>query len=925
MPAVNFKAREFVERWKDKGSEDQDSHKFWFDFFENVLECSDPYEYLDFERKVEDGKIDIYVNHTKVIIEQKSRNVSLTKPKKQSDGSLLTPFEQAKRYDNKLGVHDKANWIIICNFKALMIYDMASDPNGHNPIEIQLQDIPGNTNLVRFLIDDKFKDVIIEQQLSFKAGKLIAKLYDALKPRYKDPDNENSLKSLNKLCVRLVFCLYAEDAGLFNPNDNHMFGNYLKQFSAREIRRRLIDLFAVLNQRPEEREVYLEEDDPDLAKFPYVNGNLFKFESKETEEIPPFTDEIKHLLITECSDSLDWSKISPTIFGALFESTLNQVTRRVRGMHYTSVENIHKVIDPLFLDDLKEELKAIKKISVAKKKELAVVRFQDKLASLKFLDPACGSGNFLTETYICLRRLENELIRSYTDVSFLESEDFNPVKVSINQCYGIEINDFAVAVANTALWIAESQMLQETESIIKRSIEFFPLRSHSNIYCANALRIDWNAVVPKTELSYIIGNPPFSGARTMIRPEKEDVELIWADTKNRGNLDYVTCWYRVAADYIKDTGIQVSLVSTNSICQGEQAGILWNEMFSRGMHINKAYQTFVWDSEADEKAHVYCVIVQFAAAEEKSKTLFIKESQRKVSYINQYLTALEVPMILSRSKPLCSVPEIGIGNKPVDGGFYLFTEEEMREFINREPGSQKYFKKWYGADELLNNYCRYCLWLGDCEPHDLKGLRLCAERVKKVREYRLASKSEGTRKLADKPTRFHVENMPEANYIVIPKVSSEKRRYVPMSFMTPDVFASDLLHILPNASSYDFGILESIVHMAWLRMVTGRLKSDYRYSKDIVYNNFIWPKPSNDQRSRVEKTANGILAARKLHPDSSLSELYNDDLMPFDLRRAHEENDKAVLELYGLEATATEEDIVKKLFKMYSKKIRNGQ
>lgn len=482
MAAVNQQALEFIAEWKDKGDEKQDSQKFWFSLFKNVLNVSNPEAYLNFEQRVKLGHtsfIDVYIAQTKVIIEQKGKEIDLRKKAKQSDGQELTPFEQARRYNVSLPHSQKARWIVTCNFQTFLIYDMENDPNGLNPIELKLDDLGTKYNELKFLVEYQDQKIIEEQQLSIKAGELIGRIYDLLKPQYKDPESPNTLKSLNKLCVRLVFCLYAEDAGLFSRNDNHIFGNYLKKTETKHLRKALLELFAVLDQDPDknERDPYI---DDELAKFPYVNGNLFKIESPETDEIPNFTDELKQLLIEDCSEGFDWADISPTIFGALFESTLNPETRRSGGMHYTSIENIHKVIDPLFLDDLKDEFEKLKQYKTDKKINQEFLKLQNKLASLKFLDPACGSGNFLTETYLCLRKLENELILFQSkNQSFLEFE--NPVKVSIKQFYGIEINDFAVAVANTALWIAESQMLHETENIIHREIDFLPLKTNRSV------------------------------------------------------------------------------------------------------------------------------------------------------------------------------------------------------------------------------------------------------------------------------------------------------------------------------------------------------------------------------------------------------------------------------------------------------------
>ena len=640
----------------------------------------------------------------------------------------------------------------------------------------------------------------------------------------------------------------------------------------------------------------------------------------------------KELIDYLINKETDLSLISPTILGSIFESTLNLETRRKGGIHYTSIENIHKVIDPLFLDDLKIELNEILEYKQENVRNAKLREFQDKIASLTFLDPACGSGNFLIETYLSLRDLEDEILiklyganeRDGFQTKLIEDAQ---VKVSINQFYGIEINDFAVDVAKTALWIAEYQCLQKTlEKGINTNVQTLPLKSNNNIIVANALRMDWNDLIHNSQLNYIMGNPPFIGARNMKKgsSQKKDVEEVWKGTKNLGNLDYVTCWYKIASEYMKETKIQASLVSTNSICQGEQAGLLWKSMFDKGIVINNAYRTFIWDNESpSKKAHVYCVIVQFSYVSNAVKKLFAEKTSipSEVSYINQYLLPFKVSIVENRENPLSDIPTIGTGNQPIDGGYYLFHEDEMKEFIKKEPKSAKYFKKWYGAKEVINGFCRYCLWLGDCKPNEIRSMPLCLDRVEKVKEFRLSSPREQTKKYADKPTRFYIENVPKGDYIVLPETSSENRKYIPFGFMNADVFCSNRLKLMPNATLFNFGVLTSIVHMAWMRTVTGRLELRYSYSIGIVYNNFVWVKPTEQQKEKIEKTAQSILDARNKYPESTLADLYDSLTMPPELRKAHENNDKAVLELYGLSKNSTEEQIVELLFKLYDAKI----
>ena len=909
-------AKQFASYWKERGYEKGESQSFWLSLLREVYGVEHPEQFISFEEQVHldhTSFMDGFIPSTKVLIEQKGLGKDLNKAIRQSDGTYLNPFQQAKRYITELPVSKHPRWVVTCNFSEFYIYDM--ERPGGEPEKLLLANLEKEYYRLQFLVDKGNEHLQREMEVSIAAGEIVGLLYDAFYKQYADPSSERALKSLNILCVRLVFCLYAEDAGIFGRHG--MFHDYLAELEARKMRRALIELFKVLDTPPEQRDPYLKEDFPELAAFPYVNGGLFQ---DEEIEIPPVTDEIRDLLLSKASAEFDWSEISPTIFGAVFESTLNPETRRSGGMHYTSIENIHKVIDPLFLEELKGELRHICEIAVEKERNRQLRGFQKKLASLRFLDPACGSGNFLTETYISLRRLENEVLREleYDQIMIGDAKN-NPIEVSIAQFYGIEINDFAVTVAKTALWIAESQMMKETEAIVLMHLDFLPLKTNASIVEGNALRLDWESVVPKGKLSYIMGNPPFLGARLMSKNQKADVNNIFAGWKNAGNLDYVCCWYKKCTDMMAGTAIRSALVSTNSVSQGESVANLWKPLFDTGVHIDFAHRTFRWDSEAKIKAHVHCVIIGFSVSPNaKARLLFTDGRYQEVSNINGYLLNAENVFIESRKKPICDVPEIGIGNKPIDGGFYLFEKDAMEEFIKKEPASKKYFRPWYGAREFINCKPRYCLWLGECSPAELRKMPLCRERVAQVREYRLASPSAGTIKLADKPTRFHVENMPKGNYIVIPEASSERRRYVPMGFFTPDILCSNLVKIIPNATVYHLGVLTSNVHMAWMRAVCGRLKSDYRYSKDIVYNNFPWPEPTDAQKEKITQTARGILNARALYPDSSLADLYDEVTMPPELRRAHQNNDRAVMQAYGMPIKGTTESIcVAELMKRY--------
>ena len=903
-------AAEFAERWKGRGYERGESQPFWIDLLSNVFGVETPSNgFITFEdhRMVDSSNfIDGRIPSTKVLIEQKSLGKDLRKGILQSDGSLLNPFQQARRYVVSLPVSEHPRWIVTCNFSEFLVYDM-EQPNGE-PEEILLENLGKEYYRLMFLVDAKNEHLSKEMQVSIQAGEIVGRIYEALLKQY-DDNSPEALRWLNILCVRIVFCLYAEDAGIFTHDQFH---NFLVTYEAKDLRRALRDLFEVLNTPKEKRSKYLQEE---LAAFPYTNGGLFE----EQIEIPQFTEELKESLLQNASLDFDWSEISPTIFGAVFESTLNPETRRSGGMHYTSIENIHKVIDPLFLNDLRHELDEILEEKVEKQRQKKLDAYQDKLASLTFLDPACGSGNFLTETYLSLRRLENEAIRERYHGQMMMGEFINPIKVSIQQFYGIEINDFAVTTATTALWISEAQMLNETERIIHQDIDFLPLKSYTNIHEGNALRMDWETVVPKDHLNYIIGNPPFVGYSLQSKKQKEDLKALMVGFGN--NIDYVAGWYYKASQLIRGTNTRCALVSTNSITQGEQATAIWKPMFELfGIHFNFAYRTFRWDSEASLKAHVHCVIIGFSCHNNPAKQPIIFEGERhnQVDNINPYLLAAPTVFIESRKKPICNVPEITKGSIPVDDGNLIIEADEYDDFIRREPNAKKYIHRFVGAREFLHDLPRYCLWLIGSSPKEINQLPMVRERVAKTREFRLSSNKAATRKFADYPTRFMEIRQPKANYIIVPSHSSENRRYVPMGFMSPEVICSNANLMIPNASLYHFGILQSNVHMAWMRAVCGRLEMRYRYSNDVVYNNFPWPNPTEEQMAKIEQTAQAILDARALYPDSSLADLYDELTMPVELRKVHQDNDRAVMAAYGFPVkTMTESQCVAELFKLY--------
>lgn len=913
-------AKQFAQDWQGRGDEKQETQTFWLALLQKIFGIEEPEKYISFERRVEvddpkTGKsttkfIDGYIPQTRVLIEQKGQDVDLRKGYRQSDGSLLSPYQQARRYGGYLPQSEQPRWIIVCNFREFHIHDM-NRPNDE-PEVLELADLEKEYHRLQFIIDTTSDHIKKEMDISLKAGELVGVLYDALLEQYQDPNDPETLKSLNALCVRLVFCLYAEDAGIFGRH--LMFHDYLSAHE-REARRALIDLFRVLDQKPEERDPYM---DDDLAAFPYVNGGLF---SDENIIIPRLNEEIVSLILHKASENFNWSEISPTIFGAVFESTLNPETRRSGGMHYTSIENIHKVIDPLFLDGLKAELEEIRKIPVERTRKQKLEAFQQKLAGLTFLDPACGSGNFLTETYLSLRRLENQVLALLHNNQIVFDVG-NPIQVSIGQFYGIEINDFAVTVAKTALWIAESQMMKETEDVVHMSLDFLPLKSYANIIEGNAMRLDWESVVPKHKLNYIMGNPPFVGASMMTKEQKNEAVAVYGTGKRVNSIDYVGAWYHKAAAIMQGTVIRSAFVSTNSITQGEQVAPLWGKLLNEyHVHIDFAYRTFRWNSEAKEKAAVHCVIIGFSVAPSSHQKYIYTNTAVQASNINPYLLDAPDVLIVSRNNPICDVPRITYGNKPSDGGHLILSKEERDSLIQKDSSIAPFIRRYVGSKDFINNdEVRYCLWLKDASPSIYRKNPDIMFRLNEVRKMRLASSAAPTRALAEKPYLFFSTPQTDTNYLCIPEVSSERRRYIPIGFMDKSIIASNKLLIIPDATIYHFGILTSNVHMAWTRTVCGRLKSDYQYSGAIVYNNFPWPTPTDAQKAKIEQTAQAILDARALYPDASLADLYDELTMPPELRTAHQQNDRAVMQAYGFSVRdMTESSCVAALMKMYQR------
>lgn len=914
-------AKAFAETWKGRGYEKGETHSFWLSLLRDVYGVAYPEGFIFFEEQVDlshKSFIDASIPETHVMIEQKSLGKDLSKPIKQSDGTTLTPYQQAKRYAAELPYSKRPRWIVASNFAEFRVYDM-ENPQAEPEI-ILLENLDKEYYRLQFLVNVKSRDAKKEMEISLAAGEIVGKLYDALLKQYKDPNNEESLKSLNKLCVRLVFCLYAEDAEIFGRR--HMFRDYLKSFQPQNVRRGLIDLFEILATPDDKRDPYINDN---LKEFPYVNGGLFE---DGKIEIPNFTDEILNLLLQHASENFDWSGISPTIFGAVFESTLNPETRRAGGMHYTSIENIHKVIDPLFLDDLKKELETLKELKQPKTRKQKMKEFQEKLASLTFLDPASGSGNFLTETYISLRRLENEALKEQFGAEIVLGDLDNPIRVSIGQFYGIEINDFAVTVAKTALWIAEAQMMEETEGIVHMNLDFLPLKSYANVVEGNALRLDWGEVVPRDKVDYIMGNPPFVASTGRVSNENSHAKGMLSDQqkadkikifgKKGGILDYVACWYKVAAEYMKGTNAKAAFVSTNSICQGQQVAPLWKPLFEQGVKIHFAHQTFKWESESSKTATVFVVIVGFTYVQCGSY-LYSGDKKSAVNNINGYLINADNVFIEKRKEPLSDVPVMVRGFQATDGGNLILSIKDRNELIKKEPQAEKWLRPFMMGKDFIDRKPRYCLWLLDITPNELNKLPLVKKRVADCKEWReKQTKSGDAYKLKDIPHLLRpfkqYNNVP---YIAVPKVSSGMRKYIPMDYLPSEVIPGDKLFIVQGAEIYHFGVMMSNVHMAWQNIVCSKYGPSYSYSSSLAYHNFPWPNPTDAQKQTIEQTAQAILDARAKYPDASLADLYDETTMPPELRKAHQANDRAVMAAYGFDTKISEAECVAKLMERY--------
>ena len=931
---IKSRALAFSREWDDATDEASEAKPFWIAFFD-IFGLTDK-RVATFELNVKkhgggQGYVDLFWPGM-LLVEQKSRGKNLD-----------AAFEQALGYFPGLAERDLPQVIVVCDFARFRVHRLTTGET----IEFALKDLHKHIRLFGFIAGYKALEIKAQDPVNIKAAERMGRLHDALKA------SGYTGHPLEVLLVRLLFCLFADDTGIFQPAQ--AFRAFVEERTApdgSDLGPRLAQLFQVLNTADgaggegntiSRRSTALDEQ---LAAFPYINGRLFE----ENLPLADFTAAMREALLDACA--LDWSAISPAVFGSLFQSIMDEKARRNLGAHYTSEENILKLIKPLFLDELWAEFEKVKR------HRNKLFEFHKKLRSLAFFDPACGCGNFLVIAYRELRELELAVLRASIRDGQMGVDIHGLIHVDVDQFHGIEIEEFPAQIAQVALWLTDHQMNVRLSEDFGFYYARIPLRTRPHIVHGNALTQDWNEVLPAERCSYVLGNPPFVGAKYMDDAQRADTRAVFVGIDNAGLLDFVAAWYVKAARYlVPNPAVRVAFVSTNSIVQGEQVGVLWGWLLARGLHIHFAHRTFAWSNEARGKAAVHCVIVGFGLEDRAGKVIYEYDDIRgephpvEAGNINPYLVDAPDVVLPRRSSPICPVPEIGIGNKPIDDGNYLFTTEERDAFIAREPASTKWFRRWIGSIEFLNGFERWCLWLGECPPAELRAMPEAMKRVQAVKAARLASPSAPTQKLAATPTRFHVENMPATPYLVLPEVSSERRLFIPFGFEQPSTLCSNLVKIAPGATLIHFGILSSTMHNAWVRTTCGRLKSDYRYSKDIVYNNFPWPdlpadraepvgsdssggiepKPAlpsvNRSLSAIEVAAQGVLDARAkfqsgAHP-ASLADLYDPLTMPPALLKAHQKLDAAVDKAYkacgGKKSYKSDAERVAFLFERYQR------
>lgn len=888
---IKDRALKFTKEWQGESRERAEKDTFWNDFF-NVFGISRR-RLATFEEPVKklnnkQGFIDLFWKGT-LLVEHKSKGKNLD-----------AAFEQATDYFHGIKEHELPKYVLVSDFENFKLYDL----DDKKEYEFGIKDFHKNIKLFGFIAGYQKRTFKDEDPVNIKAAELMGKLHDQLE------ESGYEGHPLEVFLVRLLFCLFADDTGIFEKDTFKEFIEVKTNEDGSDIGAWLAQYFQVLNTPTAKR---LKNLDEHLAAFPYVNGKLFE----EPLPIASFNSRMREILL-ECS-SLDWGKISPAIFGSMFQSVMNPEERRNLGAHYTSEKNILKLIKPLFLDELQAEFQK------AKSNKNKLKEFHQKLGSLKFLDPACGCGNFLIITYRELRLLELEVLKELYGGQQVFGID-QIMLVDVDQFYGIEYDEFPARIAEVALWLMDHQMNLRISEAFGMYYARLPLKKSATIVHGNALRSEWTEIIPKSELSYILGNPPFYGSKNQNKEQKEDMKNVFGSLKGSGVLDYVTAWYLRAAQLIQSSKIECAFVSTNSITQGEQVAVLWNELLNRySIKINFAHRTFNWKNEAKGNAAVHVVIIGFAIFDKKPKRLFeysdIKGEPHEVKAknINPYLVDASNSVAISRSKPLCSVQEVIRGSETTDSGNFMLSEEEKNELLKNYPQSESFVRTFQGGGDIINNRKRYCLWLRDVSPAAYRNIPLVMEKVQAVKDFRLSSKKERTRKWAEFPTLFSEDRQPENDFLVIPKVSSERRKYVPIAYLPSSVIINNTASALPNANLWYFGIITSLMHMTWLKYTCGRMKSDYIYSIQIVYNNYPWPKePSDKNKKAVETKAQKVLDVRAEFLESSLADLYDPLTMPPKLVKAHQELDKAVDLCYRPQAFTNETTRIEFLFDLYN-------
>ena len=901
MPALSWneiqdRAVEFAAKWQNETYEKGESQSFWSDFLRvfgvDRKRHGAFFEYAIKKNGGSQGFIDMFWPG-KLLAEQKS-----------GGRDLSTAQIQARGYLHTMPDHDLPRGIVVSDFASFEFVDLETD----ELTKFNLEDLPKHVKLFGFLINESSRKLAEQDPVNRRAAEAMAALHNELR------DTGYTGTDLEVLLVRLVFCLFADDSGIFERGSFEDYVYNRTELDGSDLGPRLVKLFEVLNTPDTQRSSNL---DQSLAAFEYINGGLFK----EQIRIPDFNHRMRDALLGAMQ--LDWSQVSPAIFGSMFQGVMDEKQRRNLGAHYTSEKNILRVIKPLFLDELYDEFASIGSNGTKLR------AFHDKLANLAFLDPACGCGNFLVITYRELRLLEHKVLEKLygKKQGMFDIGSTGLIKLNVDQMYGIEIEEFPSLIAQTALWLTDHQMNLEFSHASGRAFKRIPLTTSPTIVHANALTTPWESVIAPKKLNYILGNPPFIGSKLMNEAQRRDLLQFFDQKSGAGVLDFVSAWYAKAVRFYmnRNKQIQAALVSTNSITQGEQVGKLWDDILEQSVVINFAHRTFKWSNDAKGNAAVYCVIIGFSFTPAKVRRLFeypdIKGEpvEVKAKNINPYLMDAPNVFVESRNNPICDVPKMQFGNMPLDGGNLLLSDDEKASLIDLEPKASQFIVPFIGAKEFLQNKSKWCIWLKNVEPERVRALPEVYSRVAKVKAFRLASRAPSTQLHASRPAEFRDTANPPS-YILITRVTSENRAYIPIGLFGKNEIAGDTCMIIPNAELYDFGILTSQIHMAWMRAVAGRLKSDYRYSKDIVYNNFIWPEATDAQKAEIEQLAQSVLEARAKYPEATLADLYDAVTMPPDLTRAHKTLDKAVDKLYRKEPFQNDSERVALLFRLYQQK-----